>query len=484
MKIQSILTAFLAGLCFTACIDKEEYQAKLPGDPAMEDPKPYALKLDEHKTFKHPGCMAVQEDFDRAKKHIDAGEEPWSTAFNELKKSRFFNRPNTKEEAERLALRLTERNAKGYLIRGSADKTYYVEDLDEYFPKGWGGNFDFEYQATSAAYSKAVYWKLTGDKACADFAVNTLNAWAKHCKGVTGDENGQLAVNEACYDFASVAELLRDYDGWRKEDQDTFKVWMKSTFEVKLLDFLKKHDTAASASGPTHYFSNWDLEAMLALSAMGVYLDRPDLYNYALNYVTYGSGNGNWRRFIPYLHPAIKGEDDIDLGQTQESGRDQGHNGLSIRIGAALCRIAWNQGDDLYGYDDNRFLKGAECVAKYNYGPYFEKRDGKKLTYPFQAGFVNSDGKYFTQYSADGRGLLNPCFVSIYEHYRKYAKLVTRYVNYAAHVPGQNQVPGKTGMLNPDPTKVLIEPETYNHNQGAGSSFGTLLFTEDDSKLK
>ena len=27
---------------------------------------------------------------------------------------------------------------------------------------------------------------------------------------------------------------------------------------------------------------------------------------------------------------------------------------------------AWNQGDDLYGYENNRFLAGAEYVAKSN----------------------------------------------------------------------------------------------------------------------
>ena len=30
--------------------------------------------------------------------------------------------------------------------------------------------------------------------------------------------------------------------------------------------------------------------------------------------------------------------------------------------------MAWKQGDDLYGYDDNRFLAGCEYVAKYNLG--------------------------------------------------------------------------------------------------------------------
>ena len=33
-----------------------------------------------------------------------------------------------------------------------------------------------------------------------------------------------------------------------------------------------------------------------------------------------------------------------------------------------FCEMAWNQGDDLYGYDGDRFMKGAQYVAKYNTG--------------------------------------------------------------------------------------------------------------------
>ncbi len=57
-----------------------------------------------------------------------------------------------------------------------------------------------------------------------------------------------------------------------------------------------------------------------------------------------------------------------DWARWQESGRDQGHNVLGIGLMGAFCEMAWNQGNDLYGYDDNRFLKGAEYVAKYNLG--------------------------------------------------------------------------------------------------------------------
>lgn len=469
MKKLAIYIAGIVCIAFTSCIDKETYEAKLPIDSAITNPDPNALPLDTAKKFLHPGCMAVQADFDRAKKHVAAKEEPWVSAFTALTKSTFFNRNQD----------LTGRLFQGYLIRGG---NTYDDSLGVTLPND---NFDFEYQNMSSAYSKAVYWKLTGDTKYADEAVTLLNSWAKNCKGVKGDPNKYLCLEEAGYDFASVAELMSDYTGWKAEDQTTFKQWIQALFIPSLIDFLDNHNTSASKNaGATHYWSNWDLMAMRALMAIGIYLDRPELYNKAIHYVSYGIGNGNFYRFINYIHPAISGEDDIDLGQTQEAGRDQGHNLLSIRVAADICRMAWNQGDDLYGFDHNRILKAAEFVAKYNYGPMIEEQQhlSKPLTYPFHALVVNADGNYHTENSTEGRGLFSSGFVSIYEHYKKYKKLETRYVKWAAKTPLTTS--GERD-LNADITKqVLIEPETYNHNQGAGSSFGTLLFTEDESILK
>src|SRR5690625_7391094 len=41
---------------------------------------------------------------------------------------------------------------------------------------------------------------------------------------------------------------------------------------------------------------------------------------------------------------------------------------MGIGLMAAFCEMAWSQGIDCWGHDDNRFLKAAEYVAKYNLG--------------------------------------------------------------------------------------------------------------------
>lgn len=53
-------------------------------------------------------------------------------------------------------------------------------------------------------------------------------------------------------------------------------------------------------------------------------------------------------------------------GQCEESSRDQGHSSLGLGAVADIAEIAWNQGDDVYSYMDNRLLMGLEYTAKYN----------------------------------------------------------------------------------------------------------------------
>ena len=98
-----------------------------------------------------------------------------------------------------------------------------------------------------------------------------------------------------------------------------------------------------------------------SMQAIGVLCDRRDIYDEAMNYFYNGRGNGAMDKAVYYVHPG-------NLGQWQESGRDQGHNTLGIALMGPFLEAAWNQGDDLYSYDNNRFLAGAEYVAKYNLG--------------------------------------------------------------------------------------------------------------------
>ena len=145
--------------------------------------------------------------------------------------------------------------------------------------------------------------------------------------------------------------------------------------------FLTDHNGAVI----TNYWANWDLCNMASVLAIGIFADRDDLVDRAVDYFHNGAGNGSLAHAVPFLY-------DDGLAQWQESGRDQAHTVMGIGLMGAFCEMAWNQGIDCYGVDDNRFLKGAEYVAKYNLGhdvpftPYSWQSGPRQRPRPMPAG--------------------------------------------------------------------------------------------------
>ena len=72
------------------------------------------------------------------------------------------------------------------------------------------------------------------------------------------------------------------------------------------------------------------------------------------------------------------------------------------------CQIAWNQGLDLFGYDNNRLLAGAEYTAKYN----------QMQDVPFKY-YNNCQPANHKWPAINGRGRLDdrPVWEMLYNHY-------------------------------------------------------------------
>ncbi|NUP42374.1 MAG: LPXTG cell wall anchor domain-containing protein, partial [Streptomyces sp.] len=122
-------------------------------------------------------------------------------------------------------------------------------------------------------------------------------------------------------------------------------------------DFLVRHNGTPAP----HYWPNWDLCNMACALATGIFCDDQAKVEQAVEYFKHGVGMGSIKHAIPVVH-------DDGLAQWMEAGRDQGHSLLGVGLMGTVCEMAWNQGIDLYGYDDNRFLKGAQYVAKWSLG--------------------------------------------------------------------------------------------------------------------
>jgi regulation of enolase protein 1 (concanavalin A-like superfamily) len=161
-------------------------------------------------------------------------------------------------------------------------------------------------------------------------------------------------------------------------------------------------------------------------------------------------GNGAIAQMVYYVHPGY-------LGQTQESGRDQGHNTLSIALVTTLCEMAWNQGVDLYGYDNNRVLAACEYTAKGN----LIQSGTTYYTVPFAPYAVT--GFSTSSFSTQAIGNARPAWALIYNHY----------VN-------------RKGLAAPYTQKFtqLVAPEQGGCYPNTGGTwdqlgYGTLLFTRD-----
>jgi hypothetical protein len=284
--------------------------------------------------FVHPGLLHTEADFDRMRARVKVGKSPWIEGWQSLTSSRHAQlgwRPRPVEKA----------------VRGNVP----------------GQNIVLLFNDVHAAYQTALRWKISGEREYAEKAIEILNAWSSTLKEINGNADRFLAAGIYGYQFANAAEIMRTYPGWKRSDLKRFQNMMLEAFLPKHEQFLFGRDGGKDHNGAaiTNYWANWDLCNIAAMQAIGVLCDRRDIYDRAMTYLKTGRGNGALDKAVYYVH-------DGNLGQWQEAGRDQGHTTLGIALMGPIMEAAWNQGDDLYGYDSNRFLAGAEYVAKYNLG--------------------------------------------------------------------------------------------------------------------
>ena len=287
--------------------------------------------------FRHPGGMVTEEDFVRARKALADGDTRITRAYQILC-------DNPYSQSDCLTWPVWE------IIRGG----------------GSGQNYINAARGAAIAYQNALRWKLSGDDAFAANGVRALMNWARNNRWVGGDTNKSLAAGLYGYGFAQAAEILREYEGWSRDDFEEFKRYMLVTWYPTALDFLRRrHDTWANfrynvGERPGHYWSNWGLCNALCLMSIGILCDDVHIYNQGVSFYKYDhvgtfkpdrTGlsqilNDGCNEFIGNLVPVMMPDDRGPLGylgQMQESGRDQGHAlmalGLAVRNSVAASTL-------------------------------------------------------------------------------------------------------------------------------------------------
>ena len=324
--------------------------------------------LAQERGFIHPGGLHTQADFDRVKAQIAAKQTTVTKAWNKLKAAEYAQ---------------------------SGVQTYPVETIVR--GGGSGENYINAARGATMAYQNALRWKIGGTAANAKAAVRILMAWCNATKAISGNSDQCLAVGLYGYQFAQASELMREYDGWKREELEAFQQWMRTLWYPKAIGFLRGRNGTWENSGkwwraPGHYWSNWGLCNALCVMSIGILCDDVQIYNEALSFIKYDQV-GSYTE-PPTLHD-ITGHDDItgqaiwnegltefwgnlivttseseletgaygELGQMNESGRDTGHSAMALGLAIDIAKVAYNQGDDLFAYMNHRLAAGIEYVA-------------------------------------------------------------------------------------------------------------------------
>ena len=436
---------------------------------------------DTDRGFRHPGGLHTDADFERIRRQIAEGNPDVVAAYNVLKEAAYSQASAASYPVETI-------------VRGG----------------GVGENYINAARGATIAYQNALRWKIDGSEAHAKHAVAVLNQWARTTKGIGGDSNFALAAGLYGYQFAQAAELMRDYEGWKREDFDAFRRWMLDVWYPSCIDFMRRrNDTWENVNGqgggrPGHYWSNWGLCNVMALMTIGILCDDVYIYNQGISFYKYDHvgtftdnrgtviSNDGLNEFLGNLVPIVYDDERGPygkLGQMQESGRDQGHTYMAMGLAADICQMAWNQGDDLYSYMDNRLAAGIEYVAAYN---NCNVDDLPWTTYRY-AGCRTAWhlATIHSTISASGRGHMRPVWGRIIGHYEGVKGVELKYASRALQQMGiDGGGAGSTsggydhlgytvltstqdGMATPDEVPTLLTPQIiYNGTTIAHNELG------------
>ena len=340
--------------------------------PAPPEPQPVVSSAG----FTHPGVYNSLENLTSTKKHIVAGDSPWTESLEQLTSSPYARRGAPKFSSFGSAAASDPASKKcdaddrdGCVsVCGSFNKNPDVGCADQ--------------QADGrAVYAQALAYFYTGDERYARRAIAILNAYSADFKGSEGS-NGPLMTAWTAAQMVRGAEIIR-YTYQPTSDRHRFDVKAFGTMLRKVfVPTLTTFDYG-------RFNGNWKLSAVEALTSIAVFLDDRRLYDQALSmwrerveayvylstdgdlpvapvseagvYRTAATLGCQWLdgkakacQSDPPTDPGIR----FQNGQSQESCRDFGHASMGLGGIINTAETAWIQGEDLYGEQQTRIITG------------------------------------------------------------------------------------------------------------------------------
>lgn len=300
--------------------------------------------------FIHPGILHTVADFERMRKAVQSGRQPIAAGFEKLRQHPLSS-------------------------LSYAPHSFSTEIGRN--PNIHSGDFDSD---ASAAYQCALMAAITGDNRYSAVVETIVLGWSASLQRVSGAD-AVLMAGLGPFKLINAAEILRYLGQLDAHGVASCAAMLKRAILPTILDF------APFANG------NWDTAAIKTMLAIAVFCEDEALWERALLYYLHGTGDGRLTHYI------------YDNGQCQESGRDQQHTQLGLAHMGDACQIAWNQGWDLYGAEDNRLLRGFEYTAAYNLGEKVEFRPDIDRTGQYRHRVISPPGP------------LRPVYEQILAHY-------------------------------------------------------------------
>ena len=328
-------------------------------------------------TFVHPGVLLDRTQLDLVKAKVAAGQEPWASALDRAQSSGGSIRTDRRPTRYRYAGLDYVPAPVAVLQAAGSSGTAYMTAHPELGLRNIGGTEHLD--DAQAAYTHALLWYLTGNRAHAAKAIEIMDAWSGTLTEIKFDQPRRSDTGGQLFDqgklqagwggslFARAAEIVRHTGGgWSDAGV--------ARFEDMLRDVYLPLVITGWTSG-----ANWLMTFAEATMGIGVFTD---------DRATFDAGVRMWRQQVP-ASIYLPGDGSVPLppdpwfgtadrirslwhqptayvaGLEQETLRDLSHTMMGMGAMANAAETARIQGVDLFGEQRARIVTSFELHARY-----------------------------------------------------------------------------------------------------------------------
>ncbi|MER7787107.1 alginate lyase family protein [Streptomyces sp. NPDC097640] len=294
-------------------------------------------------TFAHPGVLVSRAQLDYARAKVDAGQQPWKAAYDNMLASSYASLSRTAKPRA-----IVECGSSSNPNNGCTD----------------------ERQDAIAAYTDALAWYFTRDSRYAKKSIEIMDAWSATITDHT-NSNAPLQTGWAGSTWPRAAEIIKyTYDGgWPGAGR--FATMLREVYLPEVIN------GAATKNG------NWELVMTEAAIGISVFIEDRAAYDKAVDtylarvpaYI-YLTSDGDLPK--PPANSSIdtsaeiikywQGQSTFADGLAQETCRDFGHTGWGIASVADIAETSRIQGQDLYPKIQDRLRHALGFHTSYENG--------------------------------------------------------------------------------------------------------------------